>query len=442
MLGRKCFVKESESVERITYVDLRQVNCWHVNWKMNEIDTENEILQKNCLINNRFGIAWDITDKGRKYKRELLGKVLEKNNQKIFKRAKKQDKRAMLMFEYLQMVRSGDYVMGRLSNSHIVIGKVSDATVCYNDNFEKYPGLSWYCCVERWVEICYEEKVPAELLGRLTMRWQGAIAPVRILQQKLMMIRFCQDELMGLDEDEEESRSISKIFIPKQTLTKDNFVRILKYEELEDLVYYYMCKQKENKGYQLLPSSCKASRKRYEFVMFHNEKKKKSIACQVKNQAQIEVEDYIDEMEYDRIYLFSGLWTQEMCMTLREKYRNYSHICFLDSKELFESFRNFTYMWEKVTKDKEYCVEEIDLQEDRMQKVQEHLENNGWRENKKSIQHNSYKRYCINGDNIRFSPGWQLYYSAEYNALICADKEITENKVIELKEILKIQEKT
>ena len=89
----------------------------------------------------------------------------------------------------------------------------------------------------------------------------------------------------------------------KIILNKHNYTFALNYMNLEDLVYLYILEK--NKDYQLLPSTCKVSKEKYEMDLINSEGG--MITCQVKNDASIEYEDYKDEDKFDKIYLFSGI---------------------------------------------------------------------------------------------------------------------------------------
>ncbi len=431
------FCGEDDDMEKITYVDLGQVNCWQVKVKMNGNDEADQKLQKNCKENNRFGIAWDITDRGTDHK-ELLGKEIDLNNKDLFKKKRMEDKTAMRMFEYLQNVRPGDYVMGRLSNSHVVIGKVSDAPVRYNDNFEKYPGLSWYRCVEKWVDVEREGELPAELLGRLTMRNQATIIPIKDFRPKMVMIKYCQEKL--------EVSKEKQIEIPLLTLTPNNFSRALRYEELEDLVYTYI--REKNPGYYLLPSSCKTSRQMYEFELLPEEDGK-PITCQVKNQAEIDVKAYEEERVYEKIYLFSGL--NNYAGDDEETCECRGAVRIIKRDELFKHLQESKY-WEEKINNGFYRIDNSLRLKMMTENVKRKLDDAKWEpkdNDEDRVEANKGKRnwnkkrkyYCKDdNDNIHLGADWQLFYSPEYNALICRDGESWKDKVEELKKILNIHE--
>ena len=131
-------------------------------------------------------------------------------------------------------------------------------TEYYNDyfNLEEKNGenspLSFYCRVEKWIDI--EEEygaVPSIIVGRFSKRNQQSIT--RVADE---MLKNIMENLISSDK-------------VKIAINIDNFTDVLYADELEDLVGFYM--EANNTNYHFLPSSCKNSTQKYEFIMINDD---------------------------------------------------------------------------------------------------------------------------------------------------------------------------
>jgi hypothetical protein len=228
-------------------------------------------------------------------------------------------------------IKKGDYVIMRLKNSHYYVGKVSSDGAFYIHQPEHpiYGLFSWGATVEKWIEYSNDGEVPSEIVGRFSQRLYSTIQRVSPYRQRLLIISMYENKLP------EQEREIN---VPKLHISPNNFVRSLNYWELEDLVALYIAEKHNDDGYRLLPSSCKINQQKYEFRFVA--KNKKPISCQVKNQEEIEIKHYVGENSYEKIYIFSGKWSEEDVAKQNRKYEAYPHIWIISPKELWETLKN------------------------------------------------------------------------------------------------------
>jgi hypothetical protein len=170
------------------------------------------------------------------------------------------------------------------------------------------------------------------------------IAPYR---QKLLVMAMYENKLP------EQER---KINVPKLHIDSYNFVRSLDYMELEDLVALYIAEKHNVDGYRLLPSSCKINQQKFEFRFVA--KYKKPITCQVKNQEEIKIEHYVEETSYEKIYIFSGKWSEDAVCELNRKYEAYQHIQIISPKEFGALVLLWHIMWKDLKREKE-LIEQV-----------------------------------------------------------------------------------
>jgi hypothetical protein len=220
----------------------------------------------------------------------------------------------------------------RLKNSHYYVGKVASECAFFMHKPEDsvYSLFSWGATVENWVEYCNDGEVPSEIVGRFSQRLHPTIQRIASYRQRLLVMAMYENELP------EPERIIN---VPKLHIGFNNFIRSLDYMELEDLVALHIAERHNDDGYRLLPSSCKVNQQKFEFRFVA--KNKKPIACQVKNQPKekIKIERYVEETSYEKIYIFSGNWSEDDVFKLRMEYEEYQHIWIISPKELWETLK-------------------------------------------------------------------------------------------------------
>ena len=171
--------------------------------------------------------------------------------------------------------------------------------------------------------------------------------------------------------------------------------------ELEDLVALYIANKHENEGYKLIPSSCKISQQNYEFTFVANGKK--PITCQVKNQQDISIENYIGESSYEMIYIFSGKWSEDTVKLKRDEYKEYEHIYIISPTELYPV----------IKKERFLNNEFYDFENEPISPHQLNLE--GYTETKKPKGEDTYS---IDDNFVCFVNKDGLFYAAEFESLI------------------------
>ena len=383
-------------MKNIPFIDISNVNCWMIylmpfdKSERTDYDRVND-LQQACIENKIFGMGWDIpcfeygtpmTDENAAYYVEKYsgkGGTVSQNTIKDYKAIKK-----------------GDYVITRLKNGHFIVGKVSSegAMFIYKEQYPIFGYFSWGGTVERWVDYPNDDAVPSEIVGRFSQRLHSTIQRIAPYRQRLLVISMY-----------ERTEEHPRFDIPKLRIGERNFVRSLKYMELEDLVALYITKQHAEDGYKLIPSSCKVSQQNYEFRFIA--KDKNPITCQVKNQSEIEIRNYINETSYERIYIFSGKWNHETVLDKRAEYRDYKHIYIISPLDLYPVLRE-----ERLLSNDFYDYDSIPI------RPEDIIRNgclSGYTKQKKP---NGDYTYSIDDGFICFVNGDGLFYSTEFESLI------------------------
>ena len=163
----------------------------------------------------------------------------------------------------------------------------------------------------------------------------------------------------------------------------------------------------------LLPSSGKVSQAKYEFRFINVEHpERKAITCQVKNQADIQIEQYKGETGYEWIYLFSGLWSDEEAVNKQVKCD--SNVVVISPSELFETLR-----YHPAFDSRFYQVENkavISIGE-----IAAGLQELSYTDAGKKLRVRGSRQYAWAGpDFLCFVVSDGLFYSEEFGALICA----------------------
>lgn len=269
-------------------------------------------------------------------------------NDKIveYKKIEHSGKRSEYLNTYNE-IAEGDYILTRISEkSECYIGKVKNKAYHDSKKLEKFKDgkcYSWIVDVEEWKPIGVFINIPGILRG-------------------LMSSRNNSRTIMSLNKNKDKYNIHCKIIeslysgeeiIDKIPINKKNFCEVLDPLNLEDLVAKYILK--ENPGYILMPSTCKTDTPFVEFKFVNGAK---VITCQVKNNREINYDDYKDlENQFERIYLFSGIGYKD------EKEEKISNVIKIEGKEkdklfdiLKEDFNNKGEFYNELHK--YYIIEE------------------------------------------------------------------------------------
>ena len=398
------------------FIDISNINCWLVNLlpfgEYTKIDVI-KAFQTECIKNSVFGMGWDCL-----YSKDIEYTELnedEKNNHLLACENCKEKKCPVseeILDRYLS-VKPGDYVITRLKNAHYYIGKVTTKAF-YSYGEEKVGRLSWCCKVEKWIEYENESMIPSEILGRFSQRNHSTIEKIANYRTKLLLISTYEKRI-----DEKE-----RVFnVPPLHITKNNFCRCLNYSELEDLVYLYIYNKHKDENYICFPSSGKINRAKFEFSFINSNDEMKPISCQVKNQKDITIEDYLNEPSYRLIYLFSGKWSNKNVEFFRQKYIN-TNIAFISPLELYELIEEYLSCSDKYNF---YVVNEKNNNDDPFVESDFNIINKSFCYRNKELNKKQIKK-SENDDCICFSSN-NLFYSKEFCALILngnVDEDIVE----------------
>ncbi len=275
-------------MKNIGYIDISGVQCWMIylmpfdKSERTDYDLVNDLQQK-CVKNKIFGMGWDLPcfDFETLMTDENADIYAEKYRDKYSSEGWSVSEDAINGYK---AIKKGDYVITRLKNGHYIVGRVSSdgAIYIYNQNDPVYGLFSWGGTVDRWIEYSNDDEIPAEIVGRFSQRIHSTIQRIAPYRQRMLVISMY-----------ERAEEHPRFNIPKLHIGENNFVRSLTYMELEDLVALFISKKHSEEGYKLIPSSCKVSQQNYEFRFIA--RGKKPITCQVKNQKDIEIQNYIRE---------------------------------------------------------------------------------------------------------------------------------------------------
>lgn len=385
----------------IPFINIADINCWMVYlMPFSESDRYNYDLvnsyQHECIEEKVFGMGWGLDCQNIEFGETLNDISLEKYTEtaKLQYNSEELESSHLNAINLYCNIKKGDYVIMKFKDSRYYIGKLATEVQFVHKPVSPYNRLSWGAFVEEWVEFKTEEELPSEIVGRFSQRIHSTVQRIVPYRQKLLTISSY------------ETNSLNPTFpvkIPKLKITKENFIRSLTYKELEDLVALFIYLKHCNEGYVLLPSSCKLSQQNYEFRFVSNGKQ--PITCQVKNQAEIDIDRYINDTAYKKIYIFCGLWSNEKVEKLKNEYEKYKQIFIISPDELFkvlykaDFFKNPYYSFEKA------ILKPCDL----------NLE--GY-EICKSLRKAKNKSCKITDDFVCFTNNDVLFYSAEFEALI------------------------
>lgn len=322
----------------MNYYDISDINCWIV-YQMPFGDKSNYNKIKNhqdfCIKNKFFAMGWAASS----FEKNFMDDITEVDTDETDRRGylyaynicnpKYINKPKNALKDYLKIKR-GDYVVMRGKDAHYYIGKVKSKRAQYlYKNDDQYKQLSWGYYVEDWREFKSEKELPAELIGRLSQRQHSTIQRVSGYRLRFLIVEAYlrnKDCKEGIED------------LPKIKINENNYVRSLNYKQLEDLVSLYINDKHKSENYLLMPSSCKMNEQKYEF--FFKSPNKNPITCQVKNQKEINIKDYYKENHYERIYIFSGIWSNDNAKALNDKAERENqnnNIYVISPEELYKS---------------------------------------------------------------------------------------------------------
>jgi hypothetical protein len=383
-------------MKKIPFINIADNDVWivylmpYTSEERNDYNRVNE-LQTRCIKEKMFGMGWDLPcfPYGTPMTDETAAEYTNKYNAQVGSVSE-------TAVKGYNKIKKGDFVIMRLKNSHYYVGKVSSEGAFYIHKSEDsvYGLFSWGATVEKWMEYSDDGEIPSEIVGRFSQRLHSTIQRIAPYRQKLLVMAMYENKLL------EQER---KINVPKLHIDSYNFVRSLDYMELEDLVALYIAEKHNADGYRLLPSSCKINQQKFEFRFVA--KNKKPITCQVKNQEEIEIEHYVEETSYEKIYIFSGRWREEAVHELNRKYEAYQHIRIISPKELWETLKNnkvFNFSPAFYDLDnRSLCPEELPLE--------------GY---KKVEKIKTPAEYTMSEDFVCFLASDGFFYSKEFGALV------------------------
>lgn len=393
MNSHDAFITNSQN--EIPFIDISETQCWMVYiMPFNSGERTNyqlvDSFQRRCIEERVFGMGWDLPC-------FEYGTPISEENACIYADKYKERWGGQVSDDalkgYLQ-IKKNDYVIMRLKNSHYYVGRVSSdsAFYMYKENDPLYGNLSWGCTVEQWIEYPTDDSVPSEIVGRFSQRLHSTIQRFAKYRQRLLVIAMYENVFA------EDQRHF---IVPKLKIDASNFTESLNYRELEDLVALYISEHHKQDGYVLIPSSCKVSQPDYEFRFVSGHRK--PITCQVKNKEIIEIDHYTGEKAYERVYIFSGLWSNEEVENKRRMYGDYSHIYIIKPSELFETLSNNLVFYNNFY---DYCAKrteptELPLDKYRIVKKPKRID-----------------ECSISKNYACFVQNDGLFYSAEFGALI------------------------
>lgn len=176
--------------------------------------------------NEIFGMGWDIPcfEYGTPMTDENVTTYLENYRNKYSSEGWTVSQDAINGYK---AIKKGDYVITRLKNGRYIAGRVSSegAMYIYKEQDPVFGYFSWGGTVERWEDYPNDDAIPSEIVGRFSQRLHSTIQRIAPYRQRLLVISMY-----------ERTEEHPRFDIPKLRIGEGNFVRSLKYMELENLV--------------------------------------------------------------------------------------------------------------------------------------------------------------------------------------------------------------
>ena len=230
------------------------MNIWRINLKSSSINNVNP--RQFCIMNNIVGVGWRISEKTEESVEwdEYLKTASKMYGDKSWKTALNAIKHKMQVDDLIwTRDRQNNYYLGRITSDWQYQSEIEnlEADVVNTRNCD-------------WVKIGTVESVPGKLIN--------SFIPARTLQKvhdnavktysKFTFNRLKEQKVYKLD-----------------NLNTDDIFSLLSSDDCEDLIAMYL---QVEKGYYLIPSSCKSSMMGYEFELKHKTSGQSAVV-QVKN---------------------------------------------------------------------------------------------------------------------------------------------------------------
>lgn len=442
----------------INFIDVSEKNCWIGQLSPGGSTINSDDFKNECINEGYYRIGWTF-DNSEKYKNKSIKEIYlykkkeedrEKNIDLYFSKDwekqynnKEKDKENSLdkALDSMNQMKVGDIIVTRVKGNYYM-GEIKETAKFLSQTINNKTSYMWSVKIkgevkdnkDTWIKVP-ETEMPGDIVGRFSQRRHPTIQRVGegSLRFKLLLIKIFQKL-----QKKENSNDIN---IEEIILNKNNFTSALNYMNLEDLVYLYI--KSKNDDYQLLPSTCKVSKQKYEMDLINPERE--LITCQVKNNAPIEYNEYESEEEdFKKIYLFSGredYKNEEIKKRLEEdkdkedisipigKENEEKEIIIIRKENLFKFFKDndeHTQILKKWIKLEDYY------------KFVENTENlptpNGWKKCEKNFSSKNEKEYKINEFSDIIFKNNCIKFSSEFNSLIQYGKCDNEHFINELKE--------
>ena len=283
------------------------MNVWRLNIKP---ASQNIDPREFCLSNNIMGVGWPIQTNSRKVEWD---EYFEKAKQ--FYKEERKDKgwwpalnaiKNRVKFDDLCWTRdlNGIYYLGRINNKH---WQYSTKSLNCQADIVNYRSCIWYKAGE-------VDSVPGKIVNRFIRgRALEKVTGKTIMEfSKFLFNNLSQENYYSAD------------------VIEPDFFSLIHSDDCEDIVALFL----QNKGYHLIPSSCKKSTANYEYVLKHKEDGHRGVA-QVKKG---EVDLYLDKYEElnSKVYLFTtkGNYVGEAS----------SNVSVLDKQEVQKFVKNNKYI--------------------------------------------------------------------------------------------------
>ncbi|MBD3617465.1 MAG: hypothetical protein HUJ22_12925 [Gracilimonas sp.] len=249
-------------------------------WRLNiKPASKNIDPRKFCLQQNIMGVGWPIDTKAKKIEWDEYYKKAKK----FYKEERNDNGWWRALNAIKNRIKADDLCWTRDLNGNYYIGRVLDNEWRYsNDQVNKQADIVNYrnC---RWYKVGEVDSVPGKVVNRFIRG--GTIERV-----KGETIREFSKYLYN-------SISCEPHYQIKQVET--DFYSLIHSDDCEDIVGMYL----QNKGYHIIPSSCKKSTVNYEFILKHNLDGHKGVAQVKKGEVDLYFDNYTELNS--KVYLFT-----------------------------------------------------------------------------------------------------------------------------------------